>query len=108
MPTTDPHRILFTVANLCQATGLGRTTVYAQIKRGLLRAHKCGRRTLFSSADVAAWLNNLPEMLPRDAGHYTRDSSPSAKSKNTTVDLATGAGSPPFDRRNTRSRQHPL
>jgi excisionase family DNA binding protein len=64
--TKEPSpRLLFTVAELCQATGLGRTTVYAQIKLARLRASKCGRRTLFRAADVEAWLSALSEISPR-------------------------------------------
>ncbi len=58
---TDSPRLLFTVADL------GRTTLYAEIRRGRLRAHKCGRRTLFRAADVEAWLSALPELSPRAA-----------------------------------------
>jgi excisionase family DNA binding protein len=66
--TEEPSpRLLWTVAELCQATGLGRTTLYGQIKQGRLRAHKCGRRTLFCAADVEAWLSTLPELSPRAA-----------------------------------------
>jgi excisionase family DNA binding protein len=65
MTKDSPIRILFTVAELCEATGLGRTTLYSQIKMGRLRAHKCGRRTLFRAAEVEAWLSALSEISPR-------------------------------------------
>ncbi len=64
---TDSPRLLFTVADLGEATGLGRTTLYSEIKQGRLRAHKCGRRTLFRAADVEAWLGTLSEISPRAA-----------------------------------------
>jgi excisionase family DNA binding protein len=76
--TTAP-RLLFTVADLGKATGLGRTTLYSEIKQGRLRAHKCGRRTLFYAADVEAWLGALPEVSPRAAAENVSSSCATTK-----------------------------
>jgi excisionase family DNA binding protein len=73
---TNVSRLVFTVAELGKATGLGRTTLYSQIKQGRLRAHKCGRRTLFHCDDIASWLNGLPEILPSDARHAATPAHP--------------------------------
>ena len=40
--------------------GVGRSTVYAAINSGALRARKAGRRTLITVADLKVWLDSLP------------------------------------------------
>ncbi len=40
--------------------GVGRTTTYAEIKTGALRAVKFGRRTLILTEDAKAWLQAKP------------------------------------------------
>ena len=40
--------------------GVGRSTVYAAINAGALRARKAGRRTLILDADLKTWLDSLP------------------------------------------------
>jgi excisionase family DNA binding protein len=53
---------VLTVAEFAEAYGLGRTSVYAEIKKGVLRARKAGARTLISSEDAEAWFRALPEL----------------------------------------------
>jgi len=48
------------IRDVCARTGLGRTTVYAAIKSGALKARKCGRRTVILMSDLDAWLGTLP------------------------------------------------
>lgn len=50
---------LLNVTEFCEATGLGRTHVYAMMKEGKLTAVKVGRRTLFRREDVEAWKAGL-------------------------------------------------
>jgi excisionase family DNA binding protein len=40
--------------------GVGRSTVYAAINAGALKARKAGRRTLILDTDLQAWLDSLP------------------------------------------------
>ena len=40
--------------------GVGRSTVYAAINSGALRARKAGRRTLILDIDLKTWLDSLP------------------------------------------------
>jgi excisionase family DNA binding protein len=54
----------FSIRDVCARTGLGRTTVYAAIKSGALKARKCGRRTVVVEDDLSAFLNNLPNAVP--------------------------------------------
>ena len=48
------------LAQFCQSYGVGRTTAYAEIKQGRLRARKCGKRTIITEDDGDDWLNSLP------------------------------------------------
>jgi excisionase family DNA binding protein len=50
----------FTIPETVQASGLGRTTIYSDIRAGHLRAVKRGRRTLILAADLKRYLLNLP------------------------------------------------
>jgi excisionase family DNA binding protein len=51
----------FHIKDVCEATGLGRTTVYAAIKAGHLVARKYGRRTIVLADDLATFLHKLPK-----------------------------------------------
>jgi excisionase family DNA binding protein len=50
-----------TVEGAARVTTCGRTSVYAAIKAGELKARKIGRRTIILDEDLRAWLANLPE-----------------------------------------------
>jgi excisionase family DNA binding protein len=47
--------------------GVGRTTVYEEIKLGRLRARKCGKRTIITEDDAEEWLRHLPTLGACDA-----------------------------------------
>lgn len=48
------------VAEACRLSGLGRTTIFAAIKEGRLRAVKAGGRTLIRPEALRAFLDGLP------------------------------------------------
>ena len=48
------------IEEFCDRYGIGRTTAYAEIKEGRLRARKCGRRTIITDDDGDEWLQHLP------------------------------------------------
>lgn len=53
-------KLAYSVGEVTELTGLGRSTVLLQIKAGGLRARKCGDRTLILAEDLRAWLEGLP------------------------------------------------
>jgi hypothetical protein len=50
----------FRIPEVCQRSGLGRTSVYAAIASRALIARRYGRRTVVLADDLAAFLRNLP------------------------------------------------
>ena len=54
------EKLTYTIAQVCSAANFGRTTVYALIGTGALRAVKVGRRTMVLADDLKQFLQNLP------------------------------------------------
>jgi Helix-turn-helix domain len=48
------------IEQFCERYEIGRTTAYAEIRHGRLRARKCGKRTIISDGDADDWLQHLP------------------------------------------------
>jgi excisionase family DNA binding protein len=59
--------LAYTVSEAANAAALGRTTVYAAIRRGELTARKAGRRTVVLHADLQDWLNTLAPITAANA-----------------------------------------
>ena len=55
------------IAQAVRASGVGRTTLYEEIKEGRLRAVKRGRRTLILADDLKQWLGALPTLKTEQA-----------------------------------------
>jgi excisionase family DNA binding protein len=53
-------RFAYGISEACLVSCVGRTTLYAAIKSGDLRARKVGRRTLVTADDLRDWLNSRP------------------------------------------------
>jgi excisionase family DNA binding protein len=63
-PTANFYPDTLSIADVCKITGLGRSTVYAAIADGRLKARKCGSRTLILRSDLTDFLVALPEIKP--------------------------------------------
>ena len=60
-------QLAYTVADVCSAARIGKTSLYSAISRGELRAVKRGRRTLILSCDLQEWLSRLPSVETKPA-----------------------------------------
>ena len=63
-PTADPRafgltKATYTVRETMDQLSIGRTSLYAAIKRGDLRMMKFGDKSLFLANDLAAFLSKL-------------------------------------------------
>jgi excisionase family DNA binding protein len=59
-PPAAPRQLAFSIPEVCRITGFGRTTIYAALRSGDLKARRYGRRTLVLEQDLLRFLNELP------------------------------------------------
>jgi excisionase family DNA binding protein len=52
--------IAYTVKEACSISRIGKTTLYAAIRRGELVARKLGTKTLILEEDLRCWIEHLP------------------------------------------------
>jgi excisionase family DNA binding protein len=55
-----PPKVGYSVKEAADASGLGRTTIYAAVRRGELRMVKKGARSIILDRDLRRWLEGLP------------------------------------------------
>ena len=55
-------RDAYSIPEFAQRNGIGRSTVYEEIKSGRLRALKVGNRTIITDEHGAEWRAALPEL----------------------------------------------
>jgi excisionase family DNA binding protein len=75
--TIDPRafgltKAAYAVGEALDLLSIGRTSLYAAVKRGDLKRVKFGRKTLFYAADLAAFLTRLSRAGEPNA-HRVRD-----------------------------------
>jgi excisionase family DNA binding protein len=61
-PEAMTYKLAYTIDEVCNLTGLGRTTAYNAIGGGVLVAKKCGRKTLVLHHDLINFLRALPNI----------------------------------------------
>ena len=63
VPEQQPRRErrAWSIGALSQATGIGRTRLYEEIRYKRLRAKKLGARTVITAEAADAWLAELPD-----------------------------------------------
>jgi excisionase family DNA binding protein len=83
---SQPERLLLTVSEVAEATGLSSNAVYRAIAAGELRASKLRGRLRVQAADLEAWIDSnvvcargagepspVPTLKPGRAGHGLRE-----------------------------------
>ena len=63
------QKLSYTVKQVRDLTGVGRSTLYLAMGNGELRAVKSGNRTLILAKDLQDWLDGLPEASPSTRPH---------------------------------------
>ncbi len=62
--TPLPHdEAAFSIATFGKRYGIGRSTVYEEIRNGRLKLRKCGARSLILREDAERWAASLPEVV---------------------------------------------
>jgi excisionase family DNA binding protein len=54
--------LAYTIREACDASDIGRSSLYEHLKSGALLPGKHGKRTLILRADLLAWLEALPRL----------------------------------------------
>jgi hypothetical protein len=54
------EQIAFSPDEAAHRAGVGRTLIFAEIKRGKLEARKAGARTIITAEALTRWLTSLP------------------------------------------------
>jgi len=55
----EPAKLALSVADVCRACSIGRSTFYEEVKAGRIRVLKAGKRTLIATSEVQRWLDSL-------------------------------------------------
>jgi len=58
------RKLAYSIAELTEISGIGRSFLYEEIKAGRLVVTKAGRRSLVLYDDALAWLTTLPKLTP--------------------------------------------
>ena len=57
----EPSPMLLAIPEICERTGLSRSSVYQEIRSGRLRSVTVGRRRLIPKAALEDWMESLLE-----------------------------------------------
>jgi excisionase family DNA binding protein len=59
-------KLLLSLDEVKDLTGVGRTNLYREIREKRLRARKQGAKTVVTKADLITWINQLPDYRSND------------------------------------------
>jgi excisionase family DNA binding protein len=65
-------KVAYAVDETLELLSIGRTALYAAVKRGDLKRVKFGKKTLFYAADLAAFLGRLRHLSETDESRPNR------------------------------------
>jgi excisionase family DNA binding protein len=54
----SPTKLAYGIAEAVQATNVGRSRLYQEIRAGKLKTFKVGNRTLIAAEDLIAWIDS--------------------------------------------------
>ena len=82
----DPRAYGFTkaayaVGEALDMLSIGRTALYAAVKRGDLKRVKFGKKTLFYAADLVSFLTRLRRLSEENADHIDHNRGPSKRTE---------------------------
>jgi hypothetical protein len=58
------RKLAYSIAELSEMSGVGRSFLYEEVKAGHLIVTKAGRRSIVLLDDALAWLTKLPKLPP--------------------------------------------
>ena len=64
-PELPPEKLLYTVKQVSEALGVGRTTVWKAVADAKLNAIKLGNRTLIPADSLRGWIASMPAVKKR-------------------------------------------
>jgi excisionase family DNA binding protein len=59
-------KLAYTIEQAAEAAGVGRSTIYEEIRDKRLTARKLRRRTIITGDDLLTWLQGLPKVSGED------------------------------------------
>jgi excisionase family DNA binding protein len=74
----DCERVI-SIREFCERFGICLATAYVHIRSGRLRARKMGRKTVFLPADVARFVESLPDFSAGQLKQFRKPTGPFAK-----------------------------
>jgi hypothetical protein len=63
------RKLAYSIAELTEMSGVGRSFLYEEVKAGRLIVTKAGRRSIVLYDDALAWLTTLPKLTPTPTLH---------------------------------------
>jgi excisionase family DNA binding protein len=64
--TSNWKKLAYTIEQAAEAAGVGRSTIYEEIRDKRLTARKLRRRTIITGDDLLTWLQSLPKVTGED------------------------------------------